>query len=56
MTYAATSHGRAFKIVEGTTHPAYSLNCFDTVALLHEISVADVAAICEYILELKDKR
>lgn len=25
----ATSHGQTFNIVEGKTHPAYSLNCFD---------------------------
>ena len=29
MTHAATSHGHTFRIVEGKTHPAYSLNCFD---------------------------
>lgn len=29
MTHTATSHGHTFRIVEGKTHPGYSLSCFD---------------------------
>ena len=37
MTHTATSHGRTFSVVEGATHPAYSLSCFDEERAFREL-------------------